>query len=157
MRIGFGYDIHALVPDRALVLGGVSIPFEKGLLGHSDADVLCHAIADALLGAAAIGDIGEHFPNTDEAYQDISSKELLHKVVEILKKDKWHINNIDIMVELEEPKLEPFKDKMRGSIAEVAGIEKKRVNIKATTTELVGPIGRGEAAASQAVVLIQKR
>lgn len=157
IRIGIGYDLHQFAEGRRLFLGGIEIPSLKGLKGHSDADVVLHSICDALLGAAGKGDIGEHFPNSDEIYRDISSKELLGDVREILKKEKWHINNIDVMVIIEEPKLEPFKDKMKDSIAEVLRIENTRVNIKATTTERVGPIGRSEAAASQAVALIEKK
>ena len=156
IRIGIGYDFHQFDEGRRLILGGIEIPYIKGLKGHSDADVVLHSICDALLGAAGKGDIGEHFPDSEEEYKDISSKELLKNVIKILKKEKWHINNIDVMVILEEPKLEPFKEKIRNSIAETVGIESLRVNIKATTTERLGLIGRGEAAASQAAVLIQK-
>lgn len=157
IRIGIGYDFHQFAEGRRLLLGGVEIPSIKGLQGHSDADVVLHSICDALLGAAGKGDIGEHFPDHDERYRDISSKEFLKKVVELLKEDKWHINNIDVMIILQEPKLGPFKEKIRDSIAEVVGIENSRVNIKATTTEMLGAIGRKEAAASQAVALIEKR
>ena len=139
------------------MLGGVEIPFLMGLKGHSDADVVLHSICDALLGAAGKGDIGEHFPDSEKEYEDISSSKLLKKVAQILKKDKWHINNIDVMVIIEEPKLEHFKDSMRGSIAKILNIEETRVNIKATTTEGVGPIGKGEAAASEAAALIEKK
>jgi 2-C-methyl-D-erythritol 2,4-cyclodiphosphate synthase len=157
IRIGIGYDFHQFAEGKRLLLGGVEIPSIKGLQGHSDADVVLHSICDALLGAAGKGDIGEHFPDHDEQYRDISSKEFLRKVVELLKKDKWHINNIDVMIILQEPKLGPFKEKIRDSIAEVIGIENSRVNIKATTTEMLGSIGREEAAASQAVALIEKK
>jgi len=157
IRIGLGSDLHQFAEGRRLVLGGIEIPAMKGLKGHSDADVVLHSICDALLGAAGKGDIGQHFPDTDEKFRDISSIELLKDVVEILKKDKWHVNNIDVMVLIEEPKLEPFKNKMRESIAKIIGIESERINIKATTAERVGAIGRGEAAVSQAVVLIQKK
>jgi len=156
IRIGIGYDFHQFAQGRRLMLGGVEVPYFKGLQGHSDADVVLHSVCDALLGAAGKGDIGEHFPNTDDRYRDISSKELLKKVAEILKEDKWRINNIDIMIILEEPKLEPFKTKIRNSVAEIVGIDNLRVNIKATTTEMIGPIGKNEAAASQAVALIEK-
>jgi 2-C-methyl-D-erythritol 2,4-cyclodiphosphate synthase len=157
IRIGIGYDFHQFAEGRRLILGGIEIPAVKGLKGHSDADVVLHSICDALLGAAGKGDIGQHFPNFDESYRDISSKELLKKVIEILKNDKWSINNIDVMVIIEEPKLEPFKDRMKKTIAEILGIENARVNIKATTTERIGPIGRSEACASEAVALIEKK
>jgi 2-C-methyl-D-erythritol 2,4-cyclodiphosphate synthase len=157
IRIGIGYDFHQFVEGRRLMLGGIEIPAVKGLKGHSDADVVLHSICDALLGAAGKGDIGEHFPDFDEKYRDISSKELLKKVVEILKADKWHINNVDVMVIIEEPKLQPFKEGMKASIAEILDIENARVNVKATTTERLGPIGKSEAAASEAVALIEKK
>ncbi|MDP3789507.1 MAG: 2-C-methyl-D-erythritol 2,4-cyclodiphosphate synthase, partial [Candidatus Omnitrophota bacterium] len=151
MRIGIGYDFHRLVDERKLILGGVEIPAIKGLEGHSDADVVLHAVCDALLGAAGKGDIGQHFPNHDNRYKDISSKELLKAVCSILSKEEWRINNVDVIVILEEPKIEPFKNKMRSSIAEVLKIEDDKVNIKATTTEGIGSLGRGEAVAAQAV------
>lgn len=157
IRIGIGYDFHQLADGRRLILGGVEIPAVKGLQGHSDADVVLHSICDALLGAAGKGDIGEHFPDSDEKYRDISSKTLLKNVLEIIKKDNWRINNIDVMVIIEEPKLAPFKESIKKSIAEIVGIENSRVNIKATTTERMGPVGRSEAAASEAAVLIEKR
>ncbi len=156
IRVGIGYDFHQFADGRRLILGGIEIPAVRGLQGHSDADVVLHSICDALLGAAGKGDIGDHFPDTDESYRDISSKVLLKKVLTILKQDKWRINNIDVMVIIEEPKLAPFKDKIKNSIAEVVGIENSRVNIKATTMERMGPVGRSEAAASEAVVLIKK-
>ena len=157
MRIGIGYDFHQFAEGRRLMLGGIEIPALKGLKGHSDADVVLHSICDALLGAAGKGDIGEHFPDTNEEYRDISSRALLEKVVDILKKDNWRISNVDVMVIIEEPKLEPFKESMRNSIAETLGVDKTRVNIKATTTERIGSIGRSEAAASEAVALIEKK
>ena len=157
LRIGIGYDIHRLVDERKLILGGVEIPAIKGLEGHSDADVVLHAVCDALLGAAGKGDIGQHFPNHDNRYKDISSKELLKAVCSILSKEEWRINNVDVMVILEEPKIEPFKNKMRSSIAEVLKIEDEKVNIKATTAEGIGLLGRGEAVAAQAVALIEKK
>jgi 2-C-methyl-D-erythritol 2,4-cyclodiphosphate synthase len=156
LRIGIGYDFHRLVNGRKLILGGVEIPAIRGLEGHSDADVVLHAICDALLGAAGKGDIGQHFPNHDDRYRDMSSKEFLKTVNSMLLKDKWLINNVDVMVILEEPKIEPFKDSMRSSIAEVLKIENEKVNIKATTTEGMGSLGRGEAIAAQAVALIEK-
>ncbi|MBN1872391.1 MAG: 2-C-methyl-D-erythritol 2,4-cyclodiphosphate synthase [Candidatus Omnitrophica bacterium] len=157
IRVGLGYDFHQFSEGRRLMLGGVEVPFVKGLSGHSDADVILHSICDALLGALGKGDIGEHFPNTDESFRDVPSSNLLKDVVSMVKKERWQINNIDVMVVMQEPKLQPFKEKIRQSIAGIAGIDKERVNIKATTTELVGSIGRSEAAASQAVVLIEKR
>ncbi len=157
IRIGIGYDYHQFCEGRRLILGGVEIPAMKGLQGHSDADVVLHAICDALLGAAGMGDIGEHFPDSEEQYRNIDSKELLKRVVALLKKERWHISNIDVIVVIEEPKLEPFKHKMKESIAEVVGIDDACVNIKATTTERLGPIGRNEAAASEAIALIEKR
>lgn len=156
MRIGIGYDFHRLVDDRRLVLGGVEIPAIRGLEGHSDADVVLHAICDALLGAAAFGDIGQHFPDRDDRYKDISSRELLKTVGSLLREDEWRINNVDVVVILEEPRIEPFKDRMRSSIAEALKIENEKVNIKATTTEGMGSLGRGEAIAAQAVALIEK-
>jgi len=157
MRVGLGSDLHQFSDGRRLMLGGIEIPAVKGLKGHSDADVVLHSICDALLGAAGMGDIGGHFPDTDEKFRDISSKELLRAVMKLLKNDKWQVSNIDVMVMLEEPKIEPFKEKMRDSIAEIVGVEPNRINIKATTAERVGAIGRGEAAASQAVALIQQK
>lgn len=156
IRIGIGYDFHRLVDERKLILGGVEIPAIKGLEGHSDADVVLHAICDALLGAAGKGDIGQHFPNHDDRYKDISSRELLKTVCSILVKDEWRINNVDVTVILEDPKIEPFKDRMRSSIAGALKIEDEKVNIKATTTEGMGSLGRGEAIAAQAVALIEK-
>ena len=157
IRIGIGYDFHEFAKGRRLVLGGIEIPSLWGLQGHSDADVVLHAVCDALLGAAGKGDIGEHFPDSDEKYRNIDSKELLKDVAHMLKEEKWGINNVDVMIILEEPKLGPFKDKIRSSIARILEIENERVNIKATTTEGIGSVGRGEAAASQAVVLIEKK
>ncbi len=156
IRIGLGMDLHTFADGRRLMLGGIEIPAVKGLKGHSDADVVLHSVCDALLGAAGKGDIGQHFPDTDERFRDIASTELLKDVMNILKEDKWHVSNIDVMVMLEEPNLEPFKAKMRESIARIVGVESERVNIKATTSERVGAIGRGEAAASQAIALIER-
>ena len=157
IRVGIGYDFHQFTEGKRLMLGGVEIPSVRGLKGHSDADVVLHSICDALLGAAGKGDIGEHFPDTDEEYRDISSKVLLKKVLQILKKNKWHINNVDVVVIIEEPKLEHFKGKIRDFVAEILEIENARVNIKATTAEGVGSVGRKEAAASEAVALIEKK
>ena len=156
IKVGIGYDFHQLADGRKLILGGIEIPSVKGLIGHSDADVVLHSVCDALLGAAGKGDIGEHFPNSDERYKDISSKKLLKRVVYLLKEEKCHINNVDIVILLEEPKLEPFKEKMKTCIAEILGIKSSSVNVKATTTESMGAIGKNEAIASQAVALIEK-
>ena len=157
IRVGIGYDFHQFANGRRLVLGGVEIPSVKGLQGHSDADVVLHSICDALLGAAGKGDIGEYFPDSEEKYRDIASRKLLKHVLGILKKEKWHIGNVDVMIILEEPKLEPFKGKIRDSIAEILEIDNARVNIKATTTEGIGPVGNKEAAASQAAALIERK
>ncbi|NCO23892.1 MAG: 2-C-methyl-D-erythritol 2,4-cyclodiphosphate synthase [Candidatus Infernicultor aquiphilus] len=152
MRVGFGYDVHHLILGRKLILGGEIISYEKGLDGHSDADVLIHSIIDALLGAAGEGDIGQHFPDNDERYKDISSLKLLRKTYEILKEKKFAINNIDISVVLEEPLLTPFIIKMKNNIAKVLKISSRRINIKATTNEKMGFIGRKEGIASYCVV-----
>lgn len=156
MRVGIGYDAHRLVKGRKLVLGGVEIPYEKGLLGHSDADVLVHAINDALLGAAALGDIGVHFPDTDPEYKDIRSILLLKRVGEMLKREGFGVVNIDSVICAERPKLFPYIDKMRENIAQALNISKDKVSIKATTTEGMGFEGRGEGISAQAVCLIKK-
>ena len=156
MRIGIGYDIHRLMEDKKLVLGGVDIPYMKGLVGYSDADVLLHAISDALLGAAALGDIGIHFPNTDPAYKGASSKDLLARVMELIRKEKYSVNNVDVVVIAEEPKINRFATDMKKNISVILGIDPSRVNIKATTQEGVGAIGRGEAIASYAVVALKE-
>jgi len=141
---GFGFDVHRLVKGRDLVLGGVKIPFELGLQGHSDGDVLIHAAADALLGAASLGDIGEHFPDTDPGYKGISSMLILGKVKEIITKELFSVYNVDCTVVMERPKLSPYKNIMRENIARVLGMDKSRINIKATTAEGLGFIGRNE-------------
>ncbi|WP_213997215.1 MULTISPECIES: 2-C-methyl-D-erythritol 2,4-cyclodiphosphate synthase [Tepidanaerobacter] len=156
MRIGIGYDVHRLIEGRKLILGGVAIPFEKGLLGHSDADVLVHAINDALLGAAALGDIGTHFPDTDIKYKDISSILLLKEVKKILSEAGYKVVNIDSVICAERPKLSPYINEMRENIAAALAIDKNRVSIKATTTEKLGFEGREEGISSQAVCLIEK-
>ncbi len=156
-RIGFGYDVHQFVENRKLILGGVEIPFEKGLLGHSDADVLLHAICDAMLGALALGDIGKHFPNTDPAYKDADSKELLRRVNELIAANGYIINNIDSTVILEKPKLINYVQQMRKVIAEILKIGLEQISIKATTNEGMGYIGNGEGCAAHAVVLITKK
>lgn len=151
MRIGAGYDVHRLVEGRKLILGGVDIPHEKGLLGHSDADVLIHAVCDALLGAAGLGDIGTHFPDTDPSYKGISSRKLLVLVAGKLKEKGLIVNNVDSIIVAQAPKLAPHVPAMRENLAQDLGIPGDRVNIKATTTEGLGPEGRGEGIASYAV------
>ena len=154
MRIGMGYDVHRLTEGRKLIIGGVEIPYEKGLLGHSDADVLLHAIMDALLGAAALGDIGKHFPDTDPAYKGISSMELLGKVGQLLEDNSFLIENIDATIIAQAPKMRPYIDTMRENIARVLQIEVSQVNVKATTEEGLGFTGTGEGISSQAVCLL---
>ncbi len=157
IRIGTGYDVHKLVRGRKLVLGGVEIPFERGLLGHSDADVLLHAIMDALLGAAALGDIGRHFPDNDARYRGISSLLLLKKVGRMLAKKEFQVGNIDATVIAQRPKIAPYINEMILRISEILGIDQGRINIKGTTTEKLGFCGRGEGIAAQASVLIRRR
>ena len=156
MRIGMGYDVHKLVPDRKLILGGVEIPYEKGMLGHSDADVLVHAIMDALLGAAAEGDIGRHFPDTDPAYKGISSLELLRRVGDIIEEKLYVIENVDATIIAQRPKLASYLPQMAAQIEETLGLEPGRVNIKATTEEGLGFTGSGEGISAQAVALLQE-
>ena len=151
MRVGIGYDVHKLVENRKLILGGVEIPHTLGLLGHSDADVLLHAIMDALLGAAALGDIGKHFPDTDEQYKGISSICLLVHVRELIEKEGYLIENIDATVIAQKPKLRPYIDKMQENIANALKIDKNQVNVKATTEERLGFTGREEGISSQAI------
>jgi 2-C-methyl-D-erythritol 2,4-cyclodiphosphate synthase len=151
MRVGFGYDLHPLVDDRPLILGGVQIPYEKGLDGHSDADVLCHAIADALLGAASLGDIGEHFPDTDPKYKDAVSLLILGKVSEIIKESHYSIINVDSTIVLEKPRIFPYKKKMIKNIAEALRVNIEKVSVKATTNEKCDATGRGEAIVAYAV------
>ncbi len=154
MRIGCGYDVHKLTEDRKLILGGVEIPYEKGLLGHSDADVLIHAIMDALLGAAALGDIGVHFPDTDPAYKDISSVLLLERVRDLLADKGYRVGNIDATIIAQRPKMTPYIEKMRENIAGALDINVDRVNVKATTEEGLGFTGAGEGIAAQAAACI---
>lgn len=151
MRVGMGYDVHRLVEDRKLIIGGVEIPYEKGLLGHSDADVLLHAIMDALLGAAALGDIGKHFPDNDDRYKGISSLELLRQVGELLDEKNYVIENIDATIIAQKPKMRPYIDEMRKNIADTLKLDIDRVNVKATTEEGLGFTGAGEGISSQAV------
>jgi 2-C-methyl-D-erythritol 2,4-cyclodiphosphate synthase len=155
-RIGIGYDIHRLVEGRRLVLGGVEIPFEKGLLGHSDSDVLSHAIFDALLGAAALGDIGAHFPDTDPRWADASSVDFLVHAVELITERGYSIANVDATVITEQPKLRPYIQAMRERLASILRIDVDQVNVKAKTNEGLESIGRGEAMAAQAVALLRK-
>ncbi len=156
-RIGFGFDVHKLVTGRKLVLGGEDIPSEKGLLGHSDADVLLHAIADALLGAAALGDIGKHFPDTDPQYKDISSITLLEYVAKLLTERHFEIINVDSTIVLQKPKIAPFVDQMRNNIARTLQLDAADVSVKATTNEGLGFIGAGEGAAAYAVAMINSK
>ena len=156
MRVGMGYDVHKLVEGRDLILGGVKIPYEKGLLGHSDADVLLHAIMDALLGAAALGDIGRHFPDTEEAYKGISSMKLLEHVRTLLDEKLYVIENIDATIIVQRPKMLPHIPAMRQNIAEALQIEVDQVNVKATTEEGLGFTGSGEGISSQAICAIEK-
>jgi len=157
MRIGFGYDLHKLVKNRKLILGGIEVPFYKGLLGHSDADVLLHAITDALLGAAGLGDIGEHFPDTDKKYKDISSAVLLAKAAGLVRKKGFTIGNIDTVILLERPKLSTYKEKMREKIAQILNIPKANVNVKAKTNEGQDSIGEGRAIVAYAAALLSER
>jgi 2-C-methyl-D-erythritol 2,4-cyclodiphosphate synthase len=154
-RIGQGYDVHALVPGRPLVIGGVSVPYERGLLGHSDADVLLHAITDALFGAAALGDIGRHFPDTDEQFAGANSRVLLRECAARLAKAGFAIQNVDSTVIAQAPKLAPHIDAMRANIAEDLGLPLARVNVKAKTNEKLGYLGRGEGIEAQAAVLLR--
>lgn len=156
MRIGMGYDVHKLVEGRKLILGGVEIPYEKGLLGHSDADVLLHAIMDALLGAAALGDIGKHFPDTDPAYKGISSIRLLEHVADLLEEHQFLIGNIDATIIAQRPKMRPYIDTMRENIAKALKIEADQINVKATTEEGLGFTGSGEGISSQAICMLEK-
>lgn len=156
MRIGFGYDVHQLVEERKLIIGGIHIPYDKGLLGHSDADVLVHAIMDSILGALALGDIGKHFPDTDMKYKDISSIILLSQVYEIMNKEGYTIGNIDATVAAQRPKLAPYIDSMRKIIGNTLNTPIENINIKATTTEKLGFVGREEGISSYCVCLLKK-
>jgi 2-C-methyl-D-erythritol 2,4-cyclodiphosphate synthase len=155
IKVGQGFDVHQLVSGRKCIIGGVEIPFDKGLDGHSDADVLLHAISDALLGAAGLGDIGKHFPNTDPSIKNIDSRNILKKVALLLHEKKYSIINIDATVICELPKLTPYIDRMKNNIASDCHIEINAVNIKATTTETLGFTGRGEGIAAQAICLVE--
>lgn len=156
MRIGHGYDVHRLAEDRDLILGGVKIPYEKGLLGHSDADVLLHAVADALLGAAALGDIGKHFPDTDPAYKDADSMKLLASVVEKIHTAGYRVGNVDVTMIAQKPKLKDYIPQMQKNIAGVLGVDLQQVNVKATTEEHLGFTGDGSGMACHAVCLLEE-
>jgi len=155
IKVGQGFDVHQLVNGRKCIIGGVDIPFSKGLDGHSDADVLLHAISDAILGAAALGDIGKHFPNTNPFIKDINSREILKNVISLLQQKKYSIVNIDATVICELPKLTPYIDQIKKNIASDCNINIDRINVKATTTETLGFTGRGEGIAAQAICLIE--
>ena len=157
MRIGMGYDVHKLVENRDLILGGVKIPYSLGLLGHSDADVLLHAIMDSLLGAAALGDIGKHFPDSDDRYKGISSIELLKYVGSLLKENDWLIENIDSTIIAQKPKMAPHIKNMRKNISEALNIDIGQINVKATTEEGLGFTGEGKGISSQSICLLTKK
>ncbi len=157
MRVGFGYDVHPLVKGRKLILGGVTIPSEKGALGHSDADALSHAIGDALLGSAALGDLGKHFPDNDEQFAGISSLLLLKQIGQQLAKEGYQISNIDSTVVLEQPKLSPYVNEMRANIADSLAISDSQVSVKATTSERMGFVGEEKGLAAYACVLIERK
>lgn len=156
MRIGMGYDVHKLVPERELILGGVTIPYELGLLGHSDADVLLHAIMDSLLGAAALGDIGKHFPDTDDKFKGISSIKLLTEVGKLISEKGYKIENIDATIIAQKPKMAPHIPLMRENIASALNIELDKINVKATTEEGLGFTGEGKGISSQSICLLTK-
>lgn len=157
VRIGHGYDVHRLIPGRPLILGGVDIPYEKGLLGHSDADVLTHAVMDALLGAAALGDIGGHFPDTDPAYSGADSLRLLERVAALIREKGYAVGNIDATILAQAPKLKPYIGDMRQRIAAACGVELDQISVKATTEEGLGFTGAGEGIAAHAVCLLEQR
>ncbi len=155
MRVGIGFDIHRLVPERPLVLGGVKVPHPKGLLGHSDADVLLHALCDALLGAAGEGDLGTYFPDTDPKWKSADSRQFIAQAMELVKTRGSKVANVDLVVLLEAPRLAPFREQIQRSIAQVLKVDESRVNLKAKTMEGLGPIGEGQAIAATAVVLLE--
>lgn len=156
-RTGIGFDVHAFAENRKLIIGGIEIPFGKGLLGHSDADVLLHAISDALLGAASLGDIGQHFPDTDPKYKNVDSKILLQKAYELVERKGYVLGNVDAVVAMQKPKLSPFILKMKEKIAEILKSDIEQISIKATTTERLGFIGREEGVSAFATVLILQK
>ena len=155
-RVGTGYDVHKLVPDRKLILCGVEVPYELGLLGHSDADGALHALSDALLGAAALGDIGKHFPDTDERFKGADSAKLLEHVVHLVEEKGWQVNNVDVTIIAQKPKLASYIPAMRARVAQVLKIDEDCVNVKATTTEKLGFTGRGEGIAAEAIASLVK-
>lgn len=155
LRIGIGYDVHAFAPGRRLVLGGVEIPYPRGLAGHSDADVLTHALMDAILGAMRTGDIGQHFPDTDERWRDVDSLDLLRRVGEMMRASGWFLVDADCVLVLEQPKVAPYREQMREAMAQALGVEAERIGVKATTTEGLGYEGRGEGVAAQAVAMLE--
>lgn len=157
VRVGFGFDIHRLTEGRRLILGGVEIPYVKGLLGHSDADVVLHAIGNALLGAIGAGDLGRHFPTSDPRWKEASSRRLVEEIMRMVARRRCRVENADVTVLAEEPRLEPFKPRMRMVLAELLRVSEEAVNVKASTYEAVGPIGRGEALAAYAVVSVDQR
>lgn len=154
MKVGIGYDVHRLVEGRRLIIGGVDIPFERGLLGHSDADVLTHAIMDSILGALGLGDIGKHFPDTNAEYKDISSLILLKRVYDIMKEENYTIGNIDAIIVAQRPKMAPYIEDMKEKIAGVLNVPKEKINIKATTTEMLGFVGKEEGLAAYSICSI---
>lgn len=156
LRIGQGYDVHRLTQGRALILGGVTVPYEKGLLGHSDADVLTHAVMDALLGAAGLGDIGKLFPDTDAQYQGVSSLLLLRRVGETLREADWTVVNVDATLVAQAPKIAPYRERMRRNLAEALGVEPEQIGVKATTEEGLGFTGDGSGMAAMAIALLEK-
>ena len=155
-RVGTGYDVHKLVPERKLILCGIDVPYELGLLGHSDADVALHALSDALLGAAALGDIGKHFPDTDERFKGADSAKLLEHVVHLVEEKGWQVNNVDVTIIAQKPKLASYIPAMRSRVAQVLKIDEDCVNVKATTTEKLGFTGRGEGIAAEAIASLVK-
>lgn len=155
MRVGIGYDVHTLTTGRRMIMGGVEIPFEKGLAGHSDADVLCHAVMDALLGATSLGDIGQHFPPDDPTYKNISSLKLVRQVRDLLQRHGWRVVNLDATIVAEHPKFAPYIPKMKETLAKSLNIAPDQVGIKATTTEGLGFAGRGEGIGAYAVALVE--
>ena len=156
MRIGHGFDVHKLVPDRKLILGGIEIPYELGLLGHSDADVLAHALMDAMLGACAMGDIGHLFPDNDDRFLGADSMKLLEEVTRVTAEKGWQLGNCDVTVICQKPKLAPYIDEMRENLADVIGVEPCQISVKATTTEKLGFTGRGEGIAAEAVCIMTR-
>jgi 2-C-methyl-D-erythritol 2,4-cyclodiphosphate synthase len=155
LRIGIGYDVHAFAPGRRLVLGGVEIPYPRGLAGHSDADVLTHALMDAILGAMRTGDIGQHFPDSDERWRDADSLDLLRRVGEMMRGSGWFLVDADCVLILEQPKVAPYREQIRQAMAQALGVEAERIGVKATTTEGLGYAGRGEGVAAQAVAMLE--